>query len=62
MKVLEVESVVPRLIDIVPIELLLAGLELNRKDDTASDHHGVDPRSESRDIKFQEEVSLDCLQ
>jgi hypothetical protein len=62
MEVLEVQSVIPRLVPVGEMILTLAALELDRKDRRARDQNGVDTAAESWDIELEVEGTGQALQ
>ena len=54
-EVLQIQSVVPRLVVVGETELTLAALELNGKDGWPRNQHGVDSAPESWDVELQED-------
>ncbi len=59
-KVLQVERVVPCLIEVMGIELSLAHLELDDEHGRSGDEHRVDPAADSRDVELEEHAPLDA--
>ena len=61
MKVFQIKSVVPHLIDGFPVKSALPNLELQNKDVSAGKNNGIDPTSNTRNIEFQTEITLNPL-
>lgn len=53
MKILQIERVVPRLINIRRLKDFLATLEFHRKHNGTHNNDRIDPRAESRNIELQ---------
>ena len=61
-KVLQVESVVPGLVEVRGAELRFAALELDREDGRADDENGVDAAAEARHLELEEQRSRKSLE
>src|SRR5262249_18536387 len=53
MKILQVESVIPHLINCRPIECLLTNFELNGEDNRPNHKNDIDAPSHSRNVEFE---------
>ena len=61
MEVLEVECVIPDLIDCLSMVGAFANLEFQDEDTTSRDDNCVDATSDTRHIEFQAEISINSL-
>ncbi len=55
MKVLQIESVVPNLIDRRPIERLLADFEFDSEDNRPNHQHHINPPPHAWDVELEED-------
>ena len=54
MKILEIESVIPNLIDCRTIEYFLTDFEFNREHDRSNYENDIDPPPHSRNVELKE--------
>src|ERR1043166_312604 len=59
MEVLEIECVVPHLVECLPSVLALSRLELDRKHYSSGNNDSIDPAAKSRHIELEVEVAVD---
>jgi len=62
MKVFQIKRIVPNLIDRIFAKLFFANFEFQDEDGAFSDYHSVDATSDSGDIKFKAEESINTPQ
>jgi len=59
-EILQVEGVVPNLIDGSPIECAFAGFELDSEDDWAYQQYSINTPAHAGDVVFEEEGALEA--